>query len=184
MDKPFVSRHSGIAALPFAILLAACATGHNAEGYVGESGASGQIAGILLTQNLVQANAPKVIVASYRVTAAGFAATQSLVSFGSPGSSSGGGDDYTVELAGRDGRVLFKYGIWDPRKAVVEKQGIVVNPEGTLAARFLFRPEADKVRVRDRSGDVVAETDVRSVVIEFCRRLKDDTDCAKALTDR
>ena len=70
------------------------------------------------------------------------------------------------------------------KSVIVERQGIVVNPEGVLAARLPFRPEADKVRVRDKSGTVVAETDVRSLVLAFCRRLQDDPECAKALRDR
>lgn len=186
MEKLLGPRLLGITILSFGFLLPGCATGpsHEEKEYAGEAGTSGQIAGILLTQSLNQSGAPKVIIASYRVSATGFTATQSLVSFGSQGSLGGGGDDYAVELVGRDGQVLLKYGIWDPRKAVVEKQGIVVNPEGVLAARFPFRPEADKVRVRDKSNAIVAETDVRSLVLAFCARLKDDADCAKVLRDR
>lgn len=186
MDTFVGPRFLGIALLSLGLALGGCATGSSGEReeYVGEAGTTGQVGGILLTQNLSQTAAPKVIIASYRVTAAGFTPTQTLVAFGAPGSLGGGGDDYTVELVARDGRTLVKYGIWDPRKAVVERQGIVINPEGFLAARLPFRPEAEKVRVRDKSGTIVAETDVRSVMVEFCRRLKDDPDCEKVAQSR
>lgn len=167
--------------LSLAVALCGCATGSSGEKqeYIGEAGTSGQVGDVLLTQNLRQTAAPKVIVASFRVTATGFTPTQTLVAFGAAGSVGGGGDDYRVELVGRDGRTLVQYGIWDPRKAVVERQGIVVNPEGVLAARLPFKPEAEKIRVRDKSGTIVAESDVRSVMVEFCRRLKYDPDCEK-----
>ena len=115
MEKLLRPRLVGIALLFLGLPLAGCATDPSSrtEEYVGEAGTTGQVSGILLTQNVSQAGAPKVIVASYRVTAAGFTATQALVSFGSPGALGGGGDDYTVELVGQGGETLLKYGIWD-----------------------------------------------------------------------
>ena len=164
------------------LALAGCATGpsESRESFIGDATTAGQIGGILLTENLDQAQASKVIVASYVVTANSFDPKEAIVSFGSPGTLSGSGSDYTVELISTGGETLLDYGIWDPRKAVVEQQGIVENPEALFAARFPFRPEAAMVRVRDASGRVVAETEIRTIILEFCQGLKNDPDCSKA----
>lgn len=89
-----------------------------------------------------------------------------------------------MELVGRNGQILLSYGIWDPRKSVVEKQGVVESPEGVLVARLPFKPDADKVRVRDKDGGIVAETEIRSLILEFCQRLENDEDCTKVVVDR
>ncbi len=175
----------------FALLMASlvvtgCATGSSGDrgAYPADAGTSGQIGGILLTENRNQQGAPKVIIASYQVTATGFIAKEAIVSFGSPGSLDGSADDYTVELVGRNGQTLLSYGVWDPRKSVVEKQGVVESPDGVLVARLPFKVDADKVRVRDKGGSVVAETEIKSLIMEFCRRLENDEDCKKVVVDR
>ena len=104
---------------------------------------------------------------------------EALVSFGAATTPTGSSDDYELELVSVTGKAVASHKVWSPRKAIVEQEGIVENAEGILVARFAFRADAATVRIRDQAGTVVAETDVRSVIREFCRRLKNDPDCAK-----
>lgn len=71
------------ALLVVSLVVAGCATGSSGDrgDYPADAGTSGQIGGILLTENRNQQGAPKVIIASYHVTATGFIVKESLVSF-------------------------------------------------------------------------------------------------------
>lgn len=174
-----------VAALLLLAALNGCATTAKSEreGFVGNSEPRGNFGGVMVAQaEPRQANA-KVIVVSFGVSDSGWEVKDSVVAYGSGGVLAGGGDDYTVELVGSGNETLSAVAVWDPRKAVVEQQGIVVNEQGTLAVRLPFSVEATAVRVRNREGRTEVEYGVRAALEKFCRSAGEDPDCAK-LTGR
>lgn len=164
-------------ALPALILLAACTAPAPDKSEIGNTERKGFVAGIMLAEGTNAETPPKVIVTSYAVKAAAVTQMEAVVTYGSGGLSTSSGEDYRLELVAANDRILQSYSVADPRKFVVEKQGVVENPEGVLTVRFRFDPDATLIRVRDKDSAVVAETDLRPLIAEFCRRSPGDTDC-------
>jgi hypothetical protein len=140
----------------------------------------GQVGGIALVRDLSEASGQKVIVATYAFRATGVQALGAMVAFGSGAAPRL--DDYHFRIRRVDGlgAILNEYGIWDPRKAIVEKQGLVEVPEAVHAARFPFDPRARQVRVLDGQDKVVAATEVGPIIREFCAKATKDPDCTQA----
>jgi hypothetical protein len=181
MNRFTLQRNTVVAALSLLAALNGCATTaeNERESFVGNSEPRGNFGGVMVAQaEPRQANA-KVIVVSFGVSNSGWEVRDSVVAYGSGGVLAGGGDDYTVELVGSGDETLSSVAVWDPRKAVVEQEGIVVNEQGTLAVRLPFSVEATAVRVRDREGRTEVEYDVRAALEKFCRTAGEDPDCAK-----
>ena len=137
----------------------------------------GQVGNITLVESTAQVGGDKVIVATYLFRAMAVEPKEAMVAFGSSKIPRSEAKDYQVILVDHQGNVLAQYGIWNPRKLVVEKQGLVENPEATYSARFPFDARAKEVRVLDSQGVLVAKTEVGSVIREFCAKLKHDKDC-------
>jgi len=173
------SNSKSIWTLPAIIVLTACATPAPDKSDIGNMERKGFVAGIMLAEGTTAETPPKVIVTSYAVKDAALTQMEAVVAYGSGGQSTSSGDDYRLELVAANDRILQSYSIVDPRKFVVEKQGVVENPEGVLTVRFRFDPDATLIRVRDKNSAVVAETDLRPLVAEFCRRAPGDSDCRK-----
>jgi hypothetical protein len=169
-----------MAALAAMLLLTACASAGSPKSEVGNTERKGFVGGIMLAEGAAAAAPPKVIVTSYALSGAAFTQQEALVTYGSGGLLANSGEDYRVELVNASERILQSYSVTDPRKFVVERQGIVENPTGVLTARFRFDPSAALVRVRDANSMIVAETNVRSLIVEFCRRAQGDPDCRGA----
>jgi hypothetical protein len=137
----------------------------------------GQVGSILLVQDTNTAGGDKVLVATYLFRAGQVQPREAIVTFGSgkvPRSEAG---DFRLQLMDRQGKVSAEYGIWNPRKVVVEKQGLAEVPEAIYSARFPFNAHAWEIRVLDPQGNVVARTDIGSVIREFCSKLREDKDC-------
>ena len=170
--------HPGSIVLTAGLLLAAgCANNTRNQSGVGNTDRRSLVAGIMLAEGGTTAAPPKVIVSSYALSGGSFTQKEALVSYGSGGLPEGSGDDYRVELVDANDRILQTYSVGDPRKFVVERQGIVENATGVLTVRLRFDPASSKIRIRNASSTVVAETDVRSLLAEFCRRAQGDPDC-------
>lgn len=181
MNRFALKWNSGLAALVLLAALNGCATTaeNEQEGFVGNTEPRGNFGGVMVAQaEPRQANA-KVIVVSFAVSDTGWEVNDSVVAYGSGGVLAGSGDDYTVELIGPGDETLTSVAVWDPRKAVVEQQGIVVNEQGTLAVRLPFSVEATGVRVRNREGRTEVEYGLRAALEKFCQTAGEDPDCAK-----
>lgn len=142
------------------------------------AGQTGQVAGILLVRDPAQGTGDKVIVASYRFTAQGVEARETMVAFGPANLPRTDASEFRFQLIDRQGAVRAEYGITDPRKVVVEQQGLVEVPEAIYVARLPFNSGAREVRVLNAQGAAVASTDVRAVISGFCADRKQDKDCA------
>lgn len=142
----------------------------------------GEVGGIVLVADRNQRPGTKVIVATFVFRSDAVTPRDVVVTYGAGAAKGSPEKDYSIRLISVDGRTLSEHTISDPRKAVVEKQGVVINPEGVYAARFRFDKSAAQVHVLDSQGNVVARSDVRPVMQEFCKRIKDDPDCRELLT--
>ena len=177
MDTQFRSLALG---LLFAAACAGCATGAGPQGMKDTSTATpprGQVANIMLVDRPDQAQAEKVILATFLFTAAAVQPKEAMVTFGPARTPRSEAGDYRLRLIDQQNRVLSEYAIWDPRKVVVERQGLVENPTGTYTAHFPMNARAKAVQVLDKQGNLVATAEIGSVIREFCRRTKQDRDC-------
>ena len=173
-----MNRHSNSAGcLPVMILLTACATSAEQESAIGNTERKGFVAGIMLAEGATAETPPKVIVTSYAIRDAVLTPIEAVVTYGSGGLSTSSGEDYKLEMVNADGRILQSFSVIDPRKFVVEQQGVVENPTGVLTARFKFDRSAILVRIRDAKSKIVAESDLRPLINEFCSRVPRDPDC-------
>jgi len=159
------------------ILLVGCAATGRVQEKPAEAPRTGQVGNIMLVDNTARTSGDKVIVAVFHFAPDRVYSREVIATFGPNRPARTDARDYVFQLVDRQGRVITEYGIWNPRKVVVEKQGVVETPEATYAARFPFDSRAREVRLLDSSGNVVATTQVSSVVSEFCARLKQDKDC-------
>lgn len=138
---------------------------------------TGNVGSIFLTSSPAQATGTKVVMAELLFGADGVKSQRVVASYGAPTSGSSGARDFVFRLVSTTGKPLAEYGVWDPRKAVVEKQGIVTNPSGTQVAKFAFHPDAAEIQVIGEDGAVLLKVPVREVMKEFCSRLKTDKEC-------
>jgi hypothetical protein len=141
---------------------------------------TGLVGGIALVRDLSEVSGQKVIVATYVFRSAGVQPLGALVVFGSGETPSLDDYHFRIRLVDGMGTVLSEYGIWDPRKAIVEMQGLVEVPEAVHVVRLPFDARARQVRVVDRQDKVVAATDVGPIIREFCAKAIEDPDCTRA----
>ncbi|MGK2962234.1 MAG: hypothetical protein ACSLFK_08820 [Gemmatimonadaceae bacterium] len=142
---------------------------------------TGMVAGIQLVRDPAFTGGGKVLVASYRFAAEGVQAREAIAAFGATNVPRTDTAEFTFQLLDAQDRVLAQFGTLDPRKVVVEQQGLVLQPEAIYAARFPFNPNARAIRVLDNRGAEAARTDLVSVIREFCAPLSQDRDCEAAL---
>ena len=140
---------------------------------------SGPVGGILLVRDPSQGQGPKVIVASYVFRAGSVQAQPALVAFGAARPPRSDGQDFRVRLVDAAGAALSEAGFFNPRRVVVERQGLVEVPEATYAARFAFDARASQAQVLDAQGNVLASSDVAGAIRAFCAKTQKDPDCAR-----
>lgn len=145
------------------------------------AGTTGQVGGISVVEGGNPEAQPIVVVASYRFDRNGVHPREAIMAFGAGNEPRSDGADFRFQLMGAQDRPLSEFGVMDPRRAVVEEEGLVENPEATYAARFPFHPATRAIRVLDATGREVARTDLVPVIREFCSRMRDDQVCAEAM---
>jgi hypothetical protein len=145
------------------------------------TGTTGQIGGIAVREGGTPLADSRVVVASFHFDATGVHAREAIMAFGAGNVPRSDGTDFTFELLGGQDRVLARFGVVDPRRNVVEQQGIVMAPEAVYAARFPFHVESRGIRVLDASGREVARTDLVPVIREFCSQMPRDEVCQQAM---
>jgi hypothetical protein len=148
------------------------------------AGPVGQVGGIQLVGDTGRGAGEKVLVATYRFDSTGVRPGEAIVAYGSGRLPRSEGGAYRLQLVDAQGTALAEYSIGDPRRVVVEHQGVVQNSQGIYAARFPFHPRAREIRVLDQGGAILARTDVAAVIREFCDRLPQDKDCVEARRSR
>lgn len=176
-------RARGILTIGATLTVIACAgrqTEPREPGPVG-AGESGMVGGIQLVRDPVLTGGGKVVVASYRFAADGVQAREAIVAFGATNTPRTDTTEFTFQLLGAQDRVLAQFGTLDPRRVVVEQEGLVQQPEVIYAARFPFNPDARAIRVLNNQGVELARTDLVAVIREFCAPLEQDRECVAAL---
>ena len=162
-----------------AILVACggCASGDGkSEGRPANAPEQGMVGSVVLHEPPpVQGN--KVILASFAFTATGVTVVDTLVAFGSGGVPRSEANHYRIALIVGSGNKAFEYGIFNPRRQVVEKEGLVEVPRAEYVSRFPFRADATAVQVADSNGNIVATADVRAAIGRFCAEQQNDPDC-------
>ena len=144
---------------------------------VAKAPSTGWFGNVYLGGGSQEFDAAKVLVVSYRITAAAARVTDVTLAYGSPSPLSAGGDAYTVELIDADGRTMATQALPDPRHAIVERQGNITLESGLLSVRFGFQRAGTKVLLRDGRGNALVEADLAGAIDAFCERNSDDRDC-------
>jgi hypothetical protein len=185
MLTPVSQRLWGVLLLAGAVVTSACAGGQRQSREPGPVGAgeTGMVGGIQIVRDPALTGGGKVIVASFRFTAAGVEPREAIVAFGATNTPRTDTTEFTFQLLGAQDRVLAQFGTLDPRKVVVERQGVVQQPEAIYAARFPFNPGARSLRVLNSQRAEVARTELTAVIREFCTPLRQDRECSEALRE-
>lgn len=150
-------------------------------GHAVDAGTTGQVGGIAVMEGGSPDAGSTVVVASYRFDAAGVHPREAVMAFGAANPPRSDGADYTFQLVGGQDRALAQFAIMDPRRNVVEEEGLVEVAQAIYAARFPFQSESRGIRVLDATGREVARTDLTPVIRDFCSKLRDDRECQEAL---
>lgn len=161
------------------ILLAGCAKQAVVLEKPAAAAPRGLVGNILLVEELDQAGSDKVLVASFLFKPDRVEPRDIIVTYGAANPLNSDFHDFRFTLVDEHRRQLVTIEIWNPRKVVVEQQGIVEILEATYAVRFPFDPEAKEVWVLDSNGKLLASADVRSAIAAFCARVQQDPDCSR-----
>jgi len=137
----------------------------------------GQFGNVRLVNQTDEPGVGRAVVATFVFTPDGVKDGDSGVVFGAGNEVKTDFDDFTVDLVDRRGRVLAQYGIKDPRKAIIERQGWLERPAASHVARFAFKPDAASIRVLDAKRKMVAHAEITPLVEEFCRAHPGLHDC-------
>ncbi|MDN8616479.1 hypothetical protein [Variovorax ginsengisoli] len=138
---------------------------------------SGWFGNVFLGAKGDAADLSKVFIVTFRFGPAGVSAGDVAVSYGTASRLPNARRDYVLELVDADGRTLDSQAVPDPLAIVVEKQGNARLSEGLLTMRFAFSMTGQKVRLSDASGRLLAEAQVESAIVDFCKRNTRDSDC-------
>jgi hypothetical protein len=184
-----MTKHPCLLLLVAAICLsiAACQTTPNERAAAGTSEPvlqAGWLGNVYLTADPANFDTRKVFVVSYRVSASGVALLGADAFYGAASNLPAASYDFAIELVSAKGRILTSVGAGDPRKMIVEHQGNITTPEGTLTVRLAFSFDAAVVRVRDAAGKLVTTTDLRSIVARFCAAHQLDADCVRGMAPK
>jgi hypothetical protein len=147
------------------LLLAAAAAAGCAE----TAPSRGQVGNVRLVSQMDEPGVGRAVVATFVFTPDGIKVGDSGVVWGAANEVKTDFDDFAIDLVDRRGRVLAQYGIKDPRKAIIEKQGWLERPAASHVARFPFKPDAAAIRVLDAKRKVLAHSEITAIVEEFCR---------------
>ena len=108
--------------------LAACVNGE-AEQMTANAHTVGQVGSIMLVADATQPTGSKVIVATFRFHSGGVDPGEVLVAFGSANVPRTEANDFKLSLVDVGSIALTEYGIWNPRRVVVENEGLVETEE-------------------------------------------------------
>jgi hypothetical protein len=123
---------------------------------------------IRLAEELGERAEDKTFVAAYRFAANMIESVDVQIAPGDGGVPRNESGDFRVALVDEEGKILGEYGIRNPRKLLIERQGMVEVPETLYVARFPFDVDAREIHILDRRGKVLAVTDLLPAFRRFC----------------
>jgi hypothetical protein len=170
------------------LLLASCVacSGPSAKGRppgaLGKVRTDGQagprVGNIALVEDIHEDGQAKVIVGAFVFGRDDVTPAAVNIDFGSAPMVPSDARELTVDLIDERGGVLAVHGFRNPRKVVVERQGLVEQPTVLYAVRFPFSRRATAMRVFDGGGRLLATLEVQHAIELFCRSRRQDAGCS------